>query len=389
MRWVNGYTNTRYGLDNAQFLALSKSFVVECRYRRGQAAQAAQAELLGPHHNVLYVEQWSGIGTTKPSSTQRGHHQAALGSSVFEVQRAPCAWPSSHAARAAAATHPSAIDESVLRWDSCGVLSLQHLLMRPKVERGPMRPDSAVAGSLTLLQHCLMKSSSNSTRSILIPLDSATLVSRMALAAAAMVVLMLGIFIVLGIGQDPLQYMHSSSDYAAILLKNPPALRVAIGLDNLFIVLYSTMFLALGSAVWERTLSRPLLVASLSLTGLFAALDLLENMHFLSLISAALLGQDVSPTHIELQVWESLVKFHVSYLALFLLGLALPCASRLEMALCFALRWVQLPVGLLIYLVPAEFAKPLVFGRFTFFLVALLLLWAIFRRPQSGSNVPA
>lgn len=252
-----------------------------------------------------------------------------------------------------------------------------------------MRTDSAVAGLLTLFQYGLMKSYSNTARSSLVPLPHATLVSRMALAAAVMVLLMLGIFIVLGVGQDPLQYMHSSSDYAAILVKNPPALRAAIGLDNLFIVLYSTMFLALGMALWERTPSRLLLVAALSLTGLFAGLDLLENMHFLGMISSAVLGQDISQTHIELQVWESLVKFHISYLALFLLGFALPNNTRLEMALCFALRWVQLPIGLLIYLVPAELAKPLVFGRFTFFLVALLLLWAIFRHPQSGSDVPA
>ena len=208
----------------------------------------------------------------------------------------------------------------------------------------------------------------------------------MALAATTTVVLMLGIFLVLGVGQDPLQYVHSSSDYTAILLKNPSALRAAIGLDNLFIVLYSTMFVAVGMAVWHRTPSRPLLVIALSLAGVFAALDLLENMHFLSMISSAQLGQVISNLHIELQVWESLVKFHVSYLALFLLGFALPTNTRMEMALGIALRWVQLPIGLLIYLVPAEWAKPLVFGRFTFFLVSLVLLHVIFRQPRSGSG---
>ncbi len=231
-----------------------------------------------------------------------------------------------------------------------------------------------------------MTTPSNILRTAVAPLDSATLTSRMALAAAFMVLLMLGIFVVLGVGQDPLQYMHSSSDYAAVLLKDPPVLRATIGLDNMFIVLYSTMFLALGIAVWNSTPSRPLLIAGSSLIGVSAVLDLLENMHFLSMISMAVLGQNISSTHIELQVWESLVKFHVSYLALFMLGFALPTKTRLEMALCITLRWVQLPIGLLIYLVPAEWAKPLVFGRFTFFLVALLLLWAIFRRQRSGSG---
>jgi hypothetical protein len=65
-----------------------------------------------------------------------------------------------------------------------------------------------------------------------------------ALASAAVVALMFGVFALTGIGQDPLQYMHPVAEYTAILLQNPPVLRASIGLDNLFIVLYSTMFLS-------------------------------------------------------------------------------------------------------------------------------------------------
>ncbi len=211
----------------------------------------------------------------------------------------------------------------------------------------------------------------------------------LAMAAALTVLAMLGIFIALGVGQDPLQYMHTPQEYAAILLKNPPALRATIGLDNLFIVLYATMFLTLGATLWQHSRSRALLLAALGLLELSAMLDLLENMHFLAMIATAVQGLEVSQVHIEMQVWESLLKFHVSYLGLFLLGFAMPQQTRMESALNFALRWVQLPIGMLIYLVPAEWARVLVFGRFTFFLVALGLIWAIFGQRRFDSNAPA
>lgn len=221
------------------------------------------------------------------------------------------------------------------------------------------------------------------------PFDYATLASRLALAAALVVLAMVAIFFATGVGQDPLQYVHTPQDYLAVLLKNPPVLRAAIGLDNLFIVLYSSMFLALGVALWRHTGARALLLAGVGLLGLSGLLDLLENMHFLTLIASALQGLDIAPAQIELQVWESLVKFHVSYLGLFLLGFALPAQTMLERALRHALRWVQLPVGMLIYLVPAALAGPLVMVRFTFFFLALLAIAGVLRRRQYGSGAPA
>ena len=214
----------------------------------------------------------------------------------------------------------------------------------------------------------------------------AAMTSKLARAAAMVVLMMVGLFIVTGIGQDPLQYLHTQQDYGAILLKNPPVLRGAIGLDNLFIVLYSTMFLTLGVTLWQRTGPKVLLLAALGLMAVSGLMDLLENMHFLTMIAAALQGVSISQAQIELQVWESLVKFHVSYLGLFLLGFALPTETRLEKALCFAFRWVQLPIGLLIYLVPPALAKLLVFGRFTFFFLALMAIGSIFQQRKFDSS---
>jgi hypothetical protein len=97
-------------------------------------------------------------------------------------------------------------------------------------------------------------------------------------------------------------------------------------------------------------------------------------------------GLDVGAGEIGLQVWASLLKFHASYLGLFLLGWVLPPDGASARALGVLLRWVQWPVGFAIYLVPAELARVLVFGRFSFFVAALLLLATAFRPSAAGSG---
>lgn len=217
-------------------------------------------------------------------------------------------------------------------------------------------------------------------------LDLTAMTSRLALAAAAMVGAMFTIFVFTGIGQDPLQYIHPSSGYTEIALRNPPMLRTAIGLDNAFIVLYSSMFLVLCVSLWDRAQSRALLITAVGLLALTGLMDLFENMHFLTIIASALQGLTIGQDQIVMQVWESLVKFHVSYLGLFLLGYSLPNETTLEKVLCFSLRWIQLPVGLLIYLTPESIATPLVMVRFAFFLFSLLAIAIVFRRQKGDLN---
>jgi hypothetical protein len=214
-------------------------------------------------------------------------------------------------------------------------------------------------------------------------LGNVTLIRRSALAASVLVLAMVLVFLFTGIGQDPLQFVHPVAQYTELLLRDPPILRLAIGLDNAFVLAYATMFLALGARLWREGAPRELVVASGALLGLSALLDLAENMHFLLMISMAQQGLVLGGGEIELQVWESLLKFHASYLGLLLLGLALPTHSGSSRLLSFLLRWVQWPVGLLIYIMPASLAKPLVIVRFTFFLVSLLLLAAVYWRGEA------
>src|SRR5262249_53766469 len=145
-----------------------------------------------------------------------------------------------------------------------------------------------------------------------------------AIGACGLVCAMVAIFVATGVGQDPLQFVHPPDEYFHLLLANPPALRATIALDNAFLVLYTTMFVALASLLIEHGTSRGLLRFARGMLVALGVLDLIENLHFLVMLSRAELGIAPSADEIAAQAMESLVKFHVSYLGLFALALVLP-----------------------------------------------------------------
>jgi hypothetical protein len=215
-----------------------------------------------------------------------------------------------------------------------------------------------------------------------------TIIRGSAFAGAAFVIAQICVFFSTGVGQDPLQFFHLPEDYAALLLKNPLALRVTLGFDALFLVAFSVMFYAVFARLLELGAQRTLVFAAVACTSLLGLLDLLENFHFLTLLGAAEQGVVPSLAHIQFQVWESLFKFHVGYLGIFLLGLVLPRSTAGERALAFACCWVSLPVGVLIYVVPAPYSTWFLFARFGFFLYALCAMgWLFGVRASTAPSV--
>ena len=210
-----------------------------------------------------------------------------------------------------------------------------------------------------------------------------------ALLAGTLVVGMLAIFVITGIGQDPLQYVHPAADYARLLLRNPPVLRAAIGLDNLFIMAYSAVFVLMASLRWRDGEARLLLVVGLALLLLLGLLDMIENFHFLAMLARAEQGHPPTDAEIGWQAVESMFKFHVSYLGLFVFGLALPRNSVRQRALVGLMVFVQWPVGVAIYVLPQSLALPLVFVRFAFFLAAFALVASIHGRRGASARVDA
>lgn len=213
------------------------------------------------------------------------------------------------------------------------------------------------------------------------PLNRAITLSA-ALAMSAIVALLL-MFLLAGIGQDPLQFAQSPEVYAGILSRNPPLLRLVIGLDNAFIVFYWTMFAALGTRLAKDGAARGLVIAATGLLSLTALLDLLENMHFLAMIGMVGKGATIAAPEITIQITESLLKFHASYVGLFMLSFVLPAGTRLENLLAFLLRWVHWPIGIAIYAGPEWLTKPLVLVRFALFLASLMLIFLIYSRREA------
>jgi len=208
-----------------------------------------------------------------------------------------------------------------------------------------------------------------------------------ALLAGALVLGMLAIFIFTGIGQDPLQYVHPSAEYARLLLRNPSMLRSTLGLDNLFIMAYSAVFVLMASLLWRDDAPRLPLVVGLALLLLLGLLDMIENMHFLAMLAATEQGHPPPDAEIGWQAVESMFKFHVSYLGLLVLGTALPRKDAMQRALANLMIFVQWPVGVAIYVLPQSLALPLVFVRFTFFLAAFALVALIHGQRHAPTRV--
>jgi len=214
-------------------------------------------------------------------------------------------------------------------------------------------------------------------QAVAMPIPPERILRVVAWTAAAVALSMLVIFVITGVGQESLQSVHPSAVYARLLLRNPPVLRAVLALDDTFIVLFGVLFLCQAVVLPRRGASRALTLTGSALLGLVALLDALENCHFLVLLQQAELGIWPSDGAIAAQVLESLVKFHVSYLGLFLIGLALPRRRASERWLAWLCCYVQLPVGMLVHVTPPSVAIPLVLVRLVYFVTALVLLgWA-------------
>lgn len=218
------------------------------------------------------------------------------------------------------------------------------------------------------------------------PPASGRLLVGAALTACAMVVAMLALFASRGVGQDPLQVFHPPADYAAILRRDPAGLRAVLGFDNAFIAFYTTVFVALAGVLVDRGAPRRLTRLAIALLLATATLDLLENVHFLTMVSAVEQGLGVGEAEIRYQVIESMLKFHLSYIGLFLLSFVLPTDTRAGRAVVWASRYVQLPVGILIYVTPPAVSFVLVLVRSGYFVVSLVGLALAFGRGATGAG---
>jgi hypothetical protein len=211
----------------------------------------------------------------------------------------------------------------------------------------------------------------------------AFLIRATALGAAAVLTVMLAIGFATGVAQEPLQWITSADAYRQFLAERPATFRLVVGLDNAFIALYTSHFLLLLPWLRRHGASAGLTTFAIAGVLLLAGLDLVENMDFLVLSRRVEAGFDVPLWLAHAQVLESWLKFHIGYVALFALGLVYPRRTRAERALAGALVFLQLPLGILIYLAPHSVAPLLVLARAFFFLGGFLGIARIVGAPPA------
>jgi hypothetical protein len=204
-----------------------------------------------------------------------------------------------------------------------------------------------------------------------------------ALAAAAglIVACMVAAIVATSASQDFFQSARSSDAFLARLAASPSAtlgLRLNLGFDNLFIVVYGAFFVFLS--VRLRSLLDPW-VSAVALVALLltALLDAVENHHIAEMVHAASHGLAVTAGESQAQMAASQVKFHCSYLGASLFAFGLWRMGGLGRAIAVAL-WLYVPFGVLISVLPVEAAAPWALGRTCFFVAAFVLSALHFRQ---------
>lgn len=204
--------------------------------------------------------------------------------------------------------------------------------------------------------------------------------------AAAALVGMLVVSVTTGATQEHFEHVLPPAEYAASLRAQATGARWIFALDIAFIVLYTAFFAALADIL--RSLGRPFL--SLALGSLLAVslLDIVENHHILSLLSAAEHDLPLDADALVLQQTLSATKFSISYVSLFLFGLAIPRTTRLGWSLSLLLTVGTLVTAIAGYAAPPAFRAQLDSGRWIGFLIgfALAALWL--RQPTEPHAAP-
>ncbi|HEX4622140.1 MAG TPA: hypothetical protein VH208_11285 [Myxococcaceae bacterium] len=209
-----------------------------------------------------------------------------------------------------------------------------------------------------------------------------------ALACLLVLLAAFGVELAYGVAQEPLEVVRPVAEYQDLLLHRPGALRALFALDHLFIAAYLSFFAILAAYLWK--IGRPRLVVGTAFGLLLATgvLDLLENVHILTLMAAAEQGRPPTPGRIDLQAVLSTTKFQLSYIGQALIGLVFPRETWLEKATVAALIFVQLPVGVLVHTAPHALAQWLELVRFGFFLVAFAGSVVIFGARRKKALMP-
>ena len=220
-------------------------------------------------------------------------------------------------------------------------------------------------------------------------------IAALAAAAIACLVAMVAITLASGVSQETFEIVRAPSAYAADLRAHGGALRALFGVDSAFLVLYAAFFVG-----FARRLDRPDLRIFVRLGLGFvlatAVLDMVEDQHIMAMLLGAQGGEQPGAGEIALQHTLSQVKFHLSYLGLFLLGLAVPRDTLAGVALALILTVGQTATGAVLFVAPAAMLPMMNLSRWIGFVLGFALALVVLRRlprraagAAAGSGAPA
>jgi hypothetical protein len=218
------------------------------------------------------------------------------------------------------------------------------------------------------------------------------ILAALAFLAAAIVLVMVAAILATGFFSQEFFELAPSPASVADQLRDQPlhtlGLRINLGLDNLFIVVYSAFFVFL--AVRLRTLLSPAIVAvALAALLLTALLDAVENHHIMLMLHDFQHGTPISADELQWQMLVSNLKFHASYVGAFLFAFGFYRLGGLARVIAALVWFGYVPLGMITFVVPVEIVTPFALARTVFFVLVFALGGIYFLGDRETSAAPS
>jgi len=202
----------------------------------------------------------------------------------------------------------------------------------------------------------------------------------LSISSASLLMFMVLFGISEGASQQYFELINTMNQYSTDLISQAMPIRTIIGLDNIFIVLYTSVIILIVVQLKADGKSPKELLYIILACGLTAgALDFLENFHIITMLSGLENNIPIEPLEVKEQMVSSMFKWHLSYFAFFLLAFTLKPQNSLEKLFCFSLLFIQLPTGVFYYILEGTLIGDILFYvRYVNLFFGFILIGVIF-----------
>jgi len=207
----------------------------------------------------------------------------------------------------------------------------------------------------------------------------------LALAAIGCLLAMIAVTLATGVSQETFEIVRSPAVYAADLVGHATAVRWLFGIDSAFLVLYAAFFVAFGRRIATAE-TRTFVAIAIGALLLTALLDMVEDHHILAMLYGSELGSIPTAGELTFQHSLSQVKFNVSYLGTFFLGLAIPRGTIAGRILGLLLTVGTLVQSAWLYAAPVAMLPSGNLGRWIGFLAGFALAIRVSRSGAAGAT---